>query len=444
MKQGGYPLITRSRLSKERMPVQYTFIDTIGLLVLCALLIVQPFHFAMTERLTYYREIFAVTFSLLIIHNLLKYFLKYQIGLSMRPEVFYIFLSLFTLIFFALFDPGVNLYGFDATETSENLLNVNLTLYVLRNALLYIPMVCYLALRGLSEKELKLLAGIVALVAPFSIVAFLYDIEFLPSKNIMDIVSLGGYGLQRNTYVSYLTFPFIASLYLVVELRIKIFKLSFLAVELFIFLYMMVSGCRQGMIFCIFMTLLMLMCVPTKNKAIKCLLFIIACSVIFMVANYYATSEYNVHDVIEVRYSSVAGFFDTGGREEIIKDGLGLLNVQEYLVGAGLSSVIISGPHNDFIRWTQRIGIPGMVLSFLPFFLSALHVFRYMQRKKKRPMLLFILSALFFTIYHSCFGYPREDAYQALYAFLGLALWLAISKSEPISNHKMHTYLHSR
>lgn len=408
--------------------------NTLGLYVLCALLVVQPFHFAVTDKVTYYREIFAVIFSFLII----PYFLKSRIELTMRKEVFFMLLFIFTLIIFALFDPGTNLYETDPTEASEKILNVNLTLYVLRNALLYIPMVCYLALRGLSEKEIKLIAGIIALVAPFSIVAFLYNIEFFPSYNIMNIVSLGGDYLQWNSYVPYLTFPFIASLYLVVELRHIIFKLSFLAIGLFLFLYILISASRQSLFFCVLMTLLAIIYVPTKKKVPVLLIVISICCIVYMIINY-TLSNYFVDDNLLERYTSATGFTETG-RFEIMRNGLGLLDVPEFLVGAGLSSVIVSGPHNDFIRWTQRIGIPGMVLSFLPFFLSLLHVFRSMQRNKKSPVLLFIFSALLFTIYHSFFGYPREDAYQALYAFLGLALWLAISNNKPISTQKMPPY----
>jgi len=250
----------------------------------------------------------------------------------------------------------------------------------------------------------------------------------------MNIVSLGGNYLQWNSYVPYLTFPFIASLYLVVELRYKILKLLFLAIGLFLFLYILVSASRQSLSFCLLMTLLVIIYAPIKKKMVILLTVISAACIVSLLINY-TLSHYTVHDNLMDRYISLTGYAETS-RYVIMRQGLELLDVPDFLVGAGLSSVIVSGPHNDFIRWTQRIGIPGMVLSFLPFFLSMVHLFRFLRRERS-PLLLFIFSALFYTIYHSLFGYPREDAYQALYAFLGLALWLAISKIEPISNHKM-------
>lgn len=148
--------------------------------------------------------------------------------------------------------------------------------------------------------------------------------------------------------------------------------------------------------------------------------------VICLVINY-TLSNYTINEDLLVRYTSIAEYAKTT-RFEIMRQGLGLLGIKEFLIGSGLSSVVVSGPHNDFIRWTQRIGIPAMILSFIPFIISLSYVMRFMRRKKNSPMLLFILSALLFTLYHSLFGYPREDAYQSVYAFLGLGLWLAISK----------------
>lgn len=57
--------------------------------------------------------------------------------------------------------------------------------------------------------------------------------------------------------------------------------------------------------------------------------------------------------------------------------GLDLLSPEDYIFGAGLTSVIVRGPHNDYIRWIQRIGIPGMVLSFLPFVIAFSKNFEY-------------------------------------------------------------------
>lgn len=122
----------------------------------------------------------------------------------------------------------------------------------------------------------------------------------------------------------------------------------------------------------------------------------------------------------------MAGYIETS-RFDIMKRGIELIGAKELLFGAGLSSVIVSGPHNDFIRWTQRIGFPAMIISFTPFIISLSRIVRSMSNQSNLPVLQFLSMAIVFTLFHSFFGYPREDAYQAVYAYLGLGLWLGIA-----------------
>jgi O-antigen ligase len=114
-----------------------------------------------------------------------------------------------------------------------------------------------------------------------------------------------------------------------------------------------------------------------------------------------------------------------------MKNGLQMLSTQQYVFGAGLSSVIVAGPHNDYIRWTQRIGVLGMLLSFAPFVLALKYNLKAIMKHNKSIYFL-TSSGLFFTLYHSFFEYPRDDAYQSLYVFLGLALWLAVSRVDSV------------
>jgi O-antigen ligase len=115
-------------------------------------------------------------------------------------------------------------------------------------------------------------------------------------------------------------------------------------------------------------------------------------------------------------------------RYEIMVNGIReLTSVSDWIWGKGLSSVIYSGPHNNYIRFVQRIGLIGMLLTFWPFF----YVFKKITskiihfRNKKwfdSNMAIFSLLCLFFTLFHSFFAYPHEDAYNAPYVWLGLAI----------------------
>jgi hypothetical protein len=73
-----------------------------------------------------------------------------------------------------------------------------------------------------------------------------------------------------------------------------------------------------------------------------------------------------------------------------------------------------------------------MLLGFYPFFRAVLSIAGLRSLlshdKKNKSLLLYLTLAILFTLYHSFFGYPREDAYQAVYCFLGLSMWLGVRK----------------
>jgi len=135
-------------------------------------------------------------------------------------------------------------------------------------------------------------------------------------------------------------------------------------------------------------------------------------------------SQFGVSNKLLNKTTSINGLIkDDNGRIDVLIDGITRLSFPEVVFGAGVSSVINSGPHNDFVRWTQRIGIFGAFLAFLPF-LTALHGSYKTMRLSTTINSIFIFVVVFFTIYTSFFGYPREDAYQAPFVWFGFALWL--------------------
>jgi hypothetical protein len=357
----------------------------------------------------------------------LPYLTKSHVYLNIPKELFFVLAFIFMLIIFAMFDPGVNLYNEDYTQgISEYITNIHPTFYVLRNALLYVPMICYLAMRGIVRGELKVITGIVAVVSPLSIIGYLYKIGFFPTFSLMSFVAFGDEAkLEWNSYVPYLTFSFISSMYLVMSLRSKVFKSLFVVIGLFAFLFMLASASRQSVAFCVISLLWYVVSTTRRNRPTVVMVIVGLCFVVYGVIRYTA-ARYNINYNLISRYSSMAGYIETS-RFDIMKRGIELIGAKELLFGAGLSSVIVSGPHNDFIRWTQRIGFPAMIISFTPFIISLSRIVRSMSNQSNLPVLQFLSMAIVFTLFHSFFGYPREDAYQAVYAYLGLGLWLGIA-----------------
>ncbi len=205
-------------------------IDRFGLNVLFFLLILNPFHYVLTSDATflYYREDIAAIFLILsIVKFLSDSGSDFGSRVIIRKELFFAILFPLLLIIFKISDSGRNLYNdADTLGASAQLEKVDRGMYVLRNALLYIPMLVYISLRGLSEREIQKIALLTVLVAPFSVLGYLYY-EGLATLDTLDtIVGMGGSRMSYNSYIPYLTYPILSAVYLFVS-EIVIFWCSY-------------------------------------------------------------------------------------------------------------------------------------------------------------------------------------------------------------------------
>ncbi len=398
--------------------------ENLGFLLLLVLLIMQPLHFLIHDKLLYYREMVALAFCVLFFHI----FLKKRKYIFQKEEIFLV-VFLFYVLTLSLFDEGVSLYGYvDLSQASQQLSFISPTIYVLRNVALYFPMLFYVSARGLSTKEMAIVCGVISLVAPISV------FEFLSTRGIADdleeiisVFQLGASGLSYNSYVPYLTFPLITSLYLFIISKHGVVKALFLSNFLFLFSYILTSTSRQSVLFSLIVIFWFLVFSDKQRKrqlAIICGIILIMGIVIWSLLAGGVIQNQRLAD----RFLSVEGFFNTN-RFAKIEAGINLLTPEQYIWGAGVSSVIVAGPHNDYVRWIQRIGILGMILGFLPFLIALGRNWRLLLSDRSDARLLLTSCALLFLFFHSFFGYPRDDAYQSLYVFLGLALWLTVEKS---------------
>ena len=82
-------------------------------------------------------------------------------------------------------------------------------------------------------------------------------------------------------------------------------------------------------------------------------------------------------------------------RFEIWKNSLSMLDISEWFTGAGLTSVLVSGPHNDYIRWLQRAGFIVMFISFYPYFSVLFKSYIDTISYKKDKTNLYILCAVY-------------------------------------------------
>jgi hypothetical protein len=158
-------------------------LDLLGLYGLLSFLILNPFHFILYDKFIYYREVFALFFSVL---GCLQFFSYSKRGFArhypVRIELFFLLFFCFLLIMFAILDPGRNLYGSDNSGASLQLQSMNPVLYVLRNAFIYIPMVVYFAFRGITESGIRKIAFTTVAIAPFSVLTYIYHFKWPQSS----------------------------------------------------------------------------------------------------------------------------------------------------------------------------------------------------------------------------------------------------------------------
>ncbi len=395
-------------------------IQKFGYFSLILFFVLVSVHFWTAEKLFYYyKEVFAVIFFVLSIP-----FFNKNPFFYLRAELFFLVLFFMCLVLSSIFIPSRELY---LGNESIIKLDINPNLYVIRNALLYIPMLIYIYNRGLTVKETNLLLQVISIFGVISIIAFLVFYEITPTlESAIILFSLGGDHLQYNSFVPYLTFPFSVSVYLVISQPRRIKKILFFIISIVIFSYIVITTSRQSIIFCI-LVLLIFTSLDRKifKSFLKTIISLLILSFLFLPAY---LSNIEISEKFISKITSIEGLAsDETSRLDTAVDGLSRLSFIELMIGAGVSSVINSGPHNDFVRWTQRIGIIGALTGFLPFLISFIGSLKLM-RKKYSIYHALVFIGIFFTIYISFFGYPREDAYQAPFVWLGLSLWLIINK----------------
>ena len=321
-------------------------------------------------------------------------------------------------------DPEISIYNEDITRASVQLSRFSPGAYVLRNLFLYFPLLLIIYLRGLDKREFIFLLSIVVFCAPFSIISLYryYGMEnFSSALYILELY--GKSGLPYNTYIPYLSFVFISGIYLLFIYKGFFYKIVLLLVNIFIFGVIVFSTSRQTVLFCIIAGAGYLIIQRSKVKLIISLCFALGLTMYII----------SFSDVLHTLYLSPKAL--DSERFMIMKDGLQRLNsYSDWLFGKGLTSVIFSGPHNNYIRVVQRIGIIGMGLTFAPFIYAFISLARRMKKywtfkNFDRNLSWFLLMAVFFTLFHSFFGYPHSDAFNTPFVWLGLSLYLILNKN---------------
>jgi hypothetical protein len=403
-------------------------LDVLGLFALVLLIVMNAFHFNLYNNKTYlfYREVFSLLFiSLLLYRFLSSSWNVLDAKLRLSNPILHLLLFPILLFFWSFFDPHIPLYGaFDVEGVSTNIGGASPTVYILRNALLYLPMVVYFHLRGLSLSEILIVLLAIILVAPISIFYYLRSGEL--NLTIREVVSLGGAGIAYNSYVPYLTFSILSGFYLLFAKTSLFVKITVLPCLLQVIMFCLFSTSRQSVVFIIIIFAVFMFVTKERSARSKKWVLGTMTVVLGIVFFIYLTQGNTVSDKFLDRFATAGSLVsDETGRLDVALHGISILKPLNWIVGAGLTSVVNSGPHNDYIRWTQRVGFPLMILGFVPFLMAFIRSTRLMFNRHldNRLLFAFLSLAVGFTLFHSLFGYPREDSNQAVAVYLGLTLW---------------------
>jgi hypothetical protein len=408
--------------------------STISLFAMLVFFAVQPFHHLIYLSFSFYREAFAALFTLLAIGYALSPARRAVFG---SVELLCLLLYVGMAVAGYVVDPGIAIYPGEAAIAAEQLGRYAGGMYVLRNVLLYMPLLALLALRGLDVRELRLLLRVVATAAPLSVLSWYASVGL--TNVLLALAFTMSSGMAYNSYVPYITFPLLAALYLAGTSRSMVGRLGAGFCALLLFLYIALTPSRQSLLFC----LAALVSYWVVTGRVRGLALTASAGVLGMVM---LAMSGGLDPAMDVLFSR--GLFKTT-RWLIMAEGLAMLRTPlDWLIGHGLSSVLVSGPHNNYIRVTQRMGLVASLLLFVPFFYAMAHVWLAARRTRaaaKTPAAAathagssdvadvrihwLVGMALFFTLYHSFFGYPHDDAYQAPYVWLALGIWLGMRRA---------------
>ena len=388
-----------------------------------ALVLSIQFHFWIIQFFPIYRDVISLLFLCLALHELIK---KKKIDIKFNVFTSYTVFVLFLMVL-SFYDTDYRLYGSDIKiETATTFISEQFVVfYILRNALLYLPVIFYYYLRR-GVLELKFIEDVFFafnLMLPFTMYFFTLEVFEVP-LTLDSFLLFGQQYIPFNTYVPFLAFPCLIAIYFILNSTNFLSKLYSLLLFLLVFFYSFISSSRQSILFILVLVLYFFW----KHMNFKFIFFSLIISFFLFGCLNFLLDNFDLNSEVIGKFITREDNIFESSRVGKISYGLSLLKPYEFFVGAGISSVPDGGPHNDFIRWIQRTGLFVAFFGFIPFLLLLSNSYRKIRSNR---LYLFVFCSAFFTLFTSFFGYPRDDVFQSLFVFIGLILYygLPLNKS---------------
>lgn len=398
-----------------------------GLFLVHAMVMGVSAHFALSGTvLTAYRDVAAALFTVLCIANC---------HLLIRlPAELVLMLSFAGLVTISLAVPtALRLYDNVGDLTPFQVEWPRLSQF--RSATLYLPLVAYLAMRGVSREELRSLAVTMTLAVPTSIVVYLYAED---SVGIDNLTTLGGGEFRYLDFIPMVVFFGLASAYLVISGGSAS---STLLATISIVIVLLMSGLTSGRQNVAFTALAgtVLFATARRNDRFRIGLYALLLMIAVSVLSTLYVIRYGASEKLATRYGSIGGFADLtnsvvpddGSRYSLLIDGVNKLQMSHLALGAGAEACEGPGPHCDYVRQVQRRGVLAPFLAYSPFVLAIRHTIKGQWRRPSSEQ-RWLLLMLAFPLYYAVFGFPLEDACKANVSFLGLGLALGYLRNSRV------------
>lgn len=399
--------------------------DSLGLAALLLLVLCVALHFVLPASLVLYREAFSVFFAFLII---------LRGGMKVTSEVVAMLGFVAALSLLAILQlPTPPLY--DENEVISAWQAEHPLMSQFRSALIYIPMVAYLATRGISHSEMAVIAWTMTSAAAIGLVALVLGTSGL---GLTQLALSGGDELGYLDFLPLMAFYGLGGLYLLqseisVVARV-IVSLMLLAVGLVIIL----STGRQNLLWMVLIAVVFFHSTSGNTRRRVLLATFITAGLLGAAASWYVMG-FGASEKLVERYGSFRGFFDLSSSPSVVSNsridlawsGCKMIPPVAWLVGVGLESCPGPGPHCDYIRQVMRGGVVFATVAYLPFVLALARWWRLRRREIRSPIVTWMFCMAIFPFFFGMFGFPREDACKAFGSFLAVGLCIAFERSIP-------------
>jgi hypothetical protein len=422
-------------------------------------------------KLFFYRELLSIFFIFLSILYLLKNNINFKsIFFNKEIKVFFLYLIFFLILIYNATE-NIDPDFLRIRETKNFFINKNIILiYVIRNFIIFIPVVFYFYLRGMTNQVIYNFLKIFLLVGFLSHVTKIFLFYLNNDLNLcIPLIFSRSYG-ENNTYGLILPYLFTISYFLFLKEQKNILRVYYFFIFFYFFVFIILSA-GKAIILYAFLSFIFFSFIYFKKFKIKNIFFFVSFIFSLIFFSYFSAKLlYSNYCALQPAPKFISKFYS--GKSLPIELELQIFNdiflksiderkdmyneffsdpylLKNLFLGSNSLLYLYSGPHNDYLRHLQRTGLIGTIASFFPilylFYFFLLKSYRKFIFNENSSLVYIFLVGIGTVLYYSLFVYPREDVYASgifwfsliiIYAYLNNQKKIYEKKNTNNSGHK--------